>query len=582
MFIPTTLDEVKKRGWDALDIIIVSGDTYIDSSYNGAAIIGHWLIDNGFRVGIICQPDMEGLDDISRLGIPRLFWSVTSGTVDSMVANYTPTNKFRKDDDFTPGGINNRRPDRACIAYTNLIKRFNKERLIVLGGVEATLRRFAHYDFWSDSIRRSILLDAKADIVTYGMAELSNLELAQCLDEGRDWHSVRGLCYISNTVPDGYLVTPSFEECKENSSDFIRSFKLFYTNNDPTTAKGVAQPHANRFLIQNPPAPLISQEQFDRIYELDYEDAVHPYYLKQGPVKAMETIRNSVTVVRGCYGECNFCAIALVQGRTVVSRSEESVIREVKRMASRKGFNGRINDVGGPTANMYGIECTKKKLHGACQDKRCLFPTACRSLPIDHSKYMHLLQEISKVKGVKKVAISSGIRYDMIVADRDHGNEFLRYVCENHVSGQMKIAPEHTSDEVLNYMGKPGKDVLLQFKSKFDEINKELGKDQFLTYYLIAAHPGCTERHMIELSDFCRNRLKTNPEQIQIFTPTPSTISTMMYCTRRDWEDKNNIKAEHSMQMKQRQKDIVLKPDMKVRRDVVQRSGRNEGKGRRR
>ena len=582
MFIPTTSEEVSGRGWDALDIIIVSGDTYIDSSYNGAAIIGHWLIDNGFRVGIICQPSVETTDDIGRLGAPMLFWSVTAGCVDSMVANYTPTNKFRKDDDFTPGGVNNRRPDRACIAYTNLIKRFCKEKPIVLGGVEATLRRFVHYDFWSDSLRRSILFDAKADIVTYGMAEVSNLELAQCLRDGRDWHGIRGICYISNEVPKGYLVVPGYEACKESNSDFIRSFRTFYENNDPITAKGVAQPHGNRYLIQNPPSPTISQEMFDRIYELDYEDAVHPYYLKDGNVKAMETIRNSITVVRGCYGECNFCAIALVQGRTVVSRSEASVIREVERIASRKGFNGRINDVGGPTANMYGIECAKKQKYGACKDKRCLFPHACDHLPIDHTGYMHLLQEISKVKGVRKVAISSGIRYDMIVADRQHGDDFLRYVCQNHVSGQMKIAPEHTSDEILGYMGKPGKDVLLEFKEKFDRINDELGKEQFLTYYLIAAHPGCTERHMVDLSNFCRNRLKTNPEQIQIFTPTPSTVSTMMYYTRRDWDDKNNIKAEHSMQMKQRQKDIVLDPKMKARGNVVQRSGRNEGKGRRR
>lgn len=582
MFIPTTPEEVRDRGWDALDVIIVSGDTYIDSSYNGAAIIGHWLIENGFRVGIICQPDVKTTDDIGRLGVPNLFWSVSSGCVDSMVANYTPTLKFRKDDDFTPGGMNNRRPDKACIAYTNLIKKFSKERPIVLGGVEATLRRFVHYDFWSDSIRRSILFDAKADIVTYGMGERSNLLLAQCLRDGRDWHSLKGICYISNEVPEGYIKVPGYEECVGSEQSFIKAFKSFYFNNDPITAKGIAQPHANRFLIQNPPSPILKQAELDRIYEMDYEDRVHPYYLKQGPVRAMDTIQNSVTILRGCYGECNFCAIALVQGRTVVSRSEESIIREVERIASRKGFNGNINDLGGPTANMYGFECAKKQKYGACPDKRCLFPRPCSHMPIDHSKFIHLLERVRNVPGVKRVAIRSGIRYDMIVADKTHGDDFLRQVCMHHISGQMKIAPEHTSDDVLKHMGKPGKDVLLEFKSKFDAINKETGKEQFLTYYLIAAHPGCTERHMQELSAFCRDHLKTNPEQIQIFTPTPSTVSTMMYCTRRDWENANNIKAEHSMQMKQRQKDIVLDLSMKVRNNAVQRRRRDEKEGGRR
>ena len=560
MFIPTTPKEMRELGWDSLDVIIVSGDTYIDSSYNGAALIGHWLIKNGFKVGIIAQPSMDSDEDIGRLGEPDLFWSVTAGCVDSMVANYTPTNKFRKDDDFTPGGVNDRRPDRACIAYTNLIKRYHKGKPIVLGGVEASLRRFVHYDFWSDKLRRSILLDSKADIITYGMAELSNLRLAQRMRDGEDWKDVRGLCYMSSEIPKGSIRAPSYEECVDSNDAFIMAFKLFYRNNDPITARCVVQGHGNRFLIQTPPSETLSSEQLDEIYEMDFEDAVHPYYLKDGPVKAMETIKNSVTILRGCYGECNFCAIALMQGRTVTSRSEDSILREVRKISSRKGFNGHINDVGGPTANMYGMECQKKLKYGACQNKRCLYPSPCKQLPIDHTRYMSLLKSIREVPGVRKVSIASGIRYDMIVADRSHGDDFLRDVCQHHISGQMKIAPEHVCDEVLRYMGKPGRDVLLDFKKRFDRINDELGKDQFLTYYLIAAHPGCHERHMEELSSFCRNYLKTNPEQVQIFTPTPSTISTLMYHTRRNWENTNNIKAEHSMQMKQKQKDIVLNP----------------------
>jgi uncharacterized radical SAM protein YgiQ len=322
----------------------------------------------------------------------------------------------------------------------------------------------------------------------------------------------------------------------------------------------MVQKHGGRYLVHNPPSIILDTETLDRVYESDYEDTVHPYYAKQGHVKSFETIKNSITTHRGCYGECNFCAIAVMQGRTVVSRSEDSIIREVRRITQRRGFNGIINDVGGPTANMYGFECAKKIKAGACQDKRCLYPKPCQYLPIDHSRHQHLLNRIGQEDGVKKVAIASGIRYDMIIADKTHGKEYLACLIKDHISGQMKIAPEHISDEVLRMMGKPGKDVLLEFKKQFDEINREQGKDQFLTYYLIAAHPGCYDHHMEELSSFCRNYLKTNPEQIQIFTPSPSTISTMMYYTRRDWNNTTNIKSEHSMQMKQIQKDIVLSP----------------------
>jgi uncharacterized radical SAM protein YgiQ len=523
-------------------------------------VIGHWLIDNGFKVGIICQPDIKSDDDIGRLGEPKLFWSVTAGCVDSMIANYTPTNKFRKDDDFTPGGVNNRRPDRACIAYTNLIKKYHKGKPIVLGGVEASLRRIVHYDFWSDSLRRSILFDAKADVITYGMAERSNLLLAQRIRDGKDWHETRGICYISNEKPKDFIEIPSYEDCLQMEDNFIKAFKTFYYNNDPLIAKGMVQKHGGRYLVHNPPSIILDTETLDRVYESDYEDTVHPYYAKQGHVKSFETIKNSITTHRGCYGECNFCAIAVMQGRTVVSRSEDSIIREVRRITQRRGFNGIINDVGGPTANMYGFECAKKIKAGACQDKRCLYPKPCQYLPIDHSRHQHLLNRIGQEDGVKKVAIASGIRYDMIIADKTHGKEYLACLIKDHISGQMKIAPEHISDEVLRMMGKPGKDVLLEFKKQFDEINREQGKDQFLTYYLIAAHPGCYDHHMEELSSFCRNYLKTNPEQIQIFTPSPSTISTMMYYTRRDWNNTTNIKSEHSMQMKQIQKDIVLSP----------------------
>lgn len=561
MFIPTVREDMVKRGWDSLDIIIVSGDTYIDSSYNGAAVIGHWLIDNGFRVGIICQPDTSSGVDITRLGEPGLFWSVTAGCVDSMVANYSPTGKRRKDDDFTPGGINDRRPDRACIAYTNLIKKHAKGKPIVLGGIEASLRRIAHYDAWSDSVRRGILFDAKADIVTYGMAEFSNLALAQALRDGKDWKDIRGICYLSSSAPAGYLELPSYEKCSasaEKNSDFLRAFRMFSDNCDPAYAKGMFQMHGERCLVHNPPQRALTTEELDHVHSSDYEMRVHPYYASQGAVKAMDTIKSSITTHRGCYGSCSFCAISAHQGRAVVSRSEDSIIREATKMTQMPGFNGIIYDVGGPTANMYGIECTRKATHGGCKDRRCLVPTPCRNLAIDHGRQIALLNRLSRIPGVKKVFVTSGIRYDMVVADKRNGSNYVDCIVADHVSGQLKVAPEHTSKRVLELMGKPGPETLLEFKSMFDSSNQRQGKRQFLTYYLMAAHPGCYDSDMMELNDFVHTYLKTNPEQVQIFTPTPSTASTAMYYTRRDVSDSKDLKAEHSMQMKQKQKDIVL------------------------
>ena len=578
MLIPATPAEVRSRGWESLDVILVSGDTYIDSPYNGSAMIGHWLMANGFRVGMIAQPSLDGPEDILSLGEPKLFWSVSAGCVDSMVANYTPTGKFRKDDDFTPGGVNDRRPDRACIAYTNLIKKHFRGIPIVLGGVEASLRRVTHYDCWSDSLRRSILLDSKADAITYGMAEASNLELAERMRDGRDWKDVRGICTMSKEAPEGYLRMPSHEECVEDKHAFIRMYRMFHDNSDPVTAKGLVQPYGNRFLVQNPPQPLPTSAELDFYYETGFENRVHPHYAERGFVKAMDTIRNSVTTHRGCYGGCGFCSISVMQGRTVVSRSEDSIIREVEVMASSPKFDGIIRDVGGPTANMYGFECPAKGKKGPCKDKMCMYPRICPSLPVDHSRQIVLLERISQVPKVKKVFVASGIRYDLINSDRRHGEDYLRSLIRNgHVSGQMKVAPEHVSDDVLKHMFKPGREQLLTFKESFDRICQEEGKRMFLTYYLMAAHPGCTESHMKELMDFCHDNLRTIPEQVQIFTPTPSSPSTMTYYTRRDWGDSKDVRAEHSMQMKQRQKDVIL--GKKNAREKKADAGKNVQKG---
>lgn len=560
MFLPTTKDELKKLGWDSLDIILVSGDTYIDSSYNGSALIGKWLTKHGFKVGIIAQPDINSPEDITRLGEPRLYWAVSGGCVDSMVANYTATKKKRKNDDFTPGGENNRRPDRASIAYTNLIKRYfkNSQTPIVLGGIEASLRRIVHYDFWSNSLRRSIIFDAKADILSYGMGEKSMLALANALAVGEDWRGIRGLAYISKEPKKGYLELPSYEECVEDKNNFIKAFETFYLNCDPITAKGLVQKHADRYLIQNPPSENFTSEEMDEIYNMDFHRDVHPYYKKDGEVRALDTIKHSVTTHRGCYGECNFCAIAVHQGRTVISRSEDSIVKEAENIATSKNFKGYISDVGGPTANMYQVECNKKLKHGACAHKRCMYPDSCPALKPDHTKQIQLLRRLKKIDGIKKIFIASGIRYDLILDDNKCGNIYLEELIKDHISGQMKIAPEHTEDKVLSYMGKQGKSLLKEFKNKFYEINNKLGKKQFLTYYLIAAHPGCDEKDMLDLKRFASAELKVSPEQVQIFTPTPSTYSTLMYYTEKDPLTGKKLFVEKDNGKKQKQKDIII------------------------
>lgn len=560
MFLPTTMEEVKKLGWDSLDIILISGDTYIDSSYNGSALIGKWLYKHGFKVGIIAQPDINSDKDITRLGEPNLYWAVSAGCVDSMVANYTATKKKRKSDDFTPGGENTRRPDRASIMYTNLIKRFfkNGNAPIVLGGIEASLRRITHYDYWSNNLRRPLIFDAKADILSYGMGEKSMLALAQALKGGREWRSIRGLSYIAKEKKDSYLELPSFEECVKDKKVFAKAFDIFYHNCDPITAKGLCQPCGDRYLIQNPPSENFTSEELDSIYSMDFERDVHPYYKAMGEVRALDTIRTSVTTHRGCYGECNFCAIAIHQGRTVISRSQDSIVEEVKEIASASKFKGYIADVGGPTANMYDVECSKKLKLGACQDKRCLYPHKCPALKIDHSSQIELLDKLKNIDKIKKIFIASGIRYDMILDDKRNGQIYLEEIIKDHVSGQMKIAPEHTEDKVLALMGKQGKAPLKEFKEKFYKINSKLGKKQFLTYYLIAAHPGCDEKDMLDLRRFASSKLRINPEQVQVFTPTPSTYSTLMYYTEMDPFTNKKLFVEKDNGKKQKQKDILI------------------------
>ena len=564
-FIPTTRKEISDLGWDAPDVILVTGDTYVDSPHMGVAVMGRVLMDEGFRVGIIAQPDVQGGGDITRLGSPKLFWGVTAGAVDSLVANYTASGKRRKRDDLTPGGINAQRPDRAVIIYSNLIRRYFKDRpFIVLGGIEASLRRISHYDAWSNSVRRSILFDAKADVLVYGMGERSVVALAKNRRAGLPITGIRGICYISREFPTPVskfpgpdLALPSYNEVTKDRGKFTRMFKAFYENADPLTGRRLYQKQDTRYLVQNPPALPLSEGALDRIYELPYARDVHPFYGKKGKVVALDTIRFSLTTHRGCYGECRFCAITVHQGRHISSRSEASILREARGFLRHPRFKGIISNVGGATANMYGFECKLKKKQGACKEKGCLFPEPCKHLPVHHGRQMHLLRALSQLDGVRKVFVGSGIRYDLILGDRKMGRAYLEEILKHHVSGQLKIAPEHVTGAVLNLMGKPWGEGLEKFVALFNALKRKIGGKIFLTYYLMAAHPGCTRDHIQALRKFAVKTLHHLPEQVQIFTPTPATYSTLMYYTGRDPFTGKRIFVERNTKEKEAQKQVI-------------------------
>ena len=564
-FIPTTRKEISDLGWDAPDVILVTGDTYVDSPHMGVAVVGRVLMDEGFRVGIIAQPDVQGGGDITRLGSPKLFWGVTAGAVDSLVANYTASGKRRKRDDLTPGGVNSQRPDRAVIIYSNLIRRYFKNHaFIVLGGIEASLRRISHYDAWSNKVRRSILFDAKADVLVYGMGESSVVALAQKRREDLPITGIRGICYISRDVPSPDsqfpspdLVLPPHNDVSKDQDQFTSMFKAFYENADPVSGRRLYQKQDTRYLVQNSPALPLPPNALDRIYELPYARDIHPFYGEKGKVLALDTIRFSLTTHRGCYGECRFCAITVHQGRHVSSRSEGSILREAVRFLKHPRFKGIISNVGGATSNMYGIECRLKKKQGACKDRGCLFPEPCKHLPVHHGRQMHLLKALSQLDGVRKVFVGSGIRYDLILHDRKMGRHYLGEILRHHVSGQLKIAPEHVSGAVLNLMGKPGGQGLENFVGLFNGLKRKIGGNVFLTYYLMAAHPGCTIDHMQALRKFATKTLHLLPEQVQIFTPTPATYSTLMYYTNRDPFTGQKIFVEKKLKGKEAQKQII-------------------------
>lgn len=534
-FLPVNRGDMERRGWDQLDFLYISGDAYVDHPSFGHAIIMRVLENAGYKVGIIAQPNWQGTKDFKRLGRPRLGVLVSAGNIDSMVNHYTAAKKRRSEDLYSPGGKAGMRPDRATIVYCNRIREVFGDIPILIGGVEASLRRFAHYDYWDDKVRRSILLDSRADILMYGMGERQIVELADCLDSGMDVKDItyiKGTCYLSDTddVYDSIKI-PSYEECVESKKAYAEATRLQHMEQNPYRGKTVVQKHGDKYLVQNPPQEPLSREELDKTYDLFYMKNYHPMYEKHGGVPAITEVKFSIASSRGCFGSCNFCALAFHQGRIVTSRSQESIIKEAIEMTKMPDFKGYIHDVGGPTANFRFPACKKQLTMGACKDRQCLYPTPCKNMEISHKEYGELLEKLRNIKGIKKVFIRSGIRFDYLINDKN--DKFFYDLVKHHVSGQLKVAPEHISDNVLKYMGKPSNDVYKRFAEKYKKINEQLGKKQYLVPYLMSSHPGSTLMDAIRLAVYLREN-GINPQQVQDFYPTPGTISTCMFYTGID------------------------------------------------
>lgn len=560
LFLPVSLEDAKKRGWSELDIILVTGDAYVDHPSFGMAILGRLLEAKGYRVGIIAQPDWTSLDDFQKLGRPRLFFGVTAGNLDSMVSNYTANKKKRRQDAYSPGGQGGKRPDRATIVYTNRIKEAFSGVPIIIGGIEASLRRFAHYDYWSDKVRRSILLDARADMLVYGMGEKQILEIAQRLKNGEmitELTDITGVVYRRKSLEglSSFLELPTYEEVAQDKKKYAEAFKIQYIEQDPLRGKILAQKHGDQFIVQNPPAKLLSREEMDSVYDLPYVRNYHPLYEAAGGVPAIQEVKFSITSHRGCFGGCSFCAITHHQGRIIQSRSEESIIREAKLLTNMPDFKGIIHDVGGPTANFRLASCNKQKTQGACAHRECLYPQSCKTLEVDHSQYFALLKALRSLPKVKKVFIRSGVRYDYLLADK-YADKYLAQLCEHHVSGQLKVAPEHVAKKVTDLMKKPGKEVYEKFRHKYQKINQQLGKKQYLVPYFIASHPGSGLKEAIELAEYIRD-MGYNPEQVQDFTPTPGSLSTCMYYTGLDPFTGQKVYVPKTLEERQMQRALM-------------------------
>ena len=536
-FLPVCRKDMEERGWDAVDFAYVIGDAYVDHPSFGPAIISRILEANGYRVGIISQPDWKDNTSIMEYGEPKLGFLISGGNMDSMVNHYSVSKKRRKTDAFTPGGVMGKRPDYATIVYGNLIRQVYKKTPIIIGGIEASLRRLAHYDYWSNHLKRSILLDSGADLISYGMGERSIVEIADALKSGiavGDITFIDGTVYKAKDLSSDYdaVTLPSYEELKKDKLNYARSFYVQYCNTDPFSGKRLVESYSDHlYVVQNPPAKPLSQPEMDRVYSFPYVRTYHPSYEAAGGVPAIEEVKYSLISNRGCFGGCNFCALTFHQGRIIQTRSHESLLAEANQFIWDKDFKGYIHDVGGPTANFRAPSCEKQLQYGVCKEKQCLFPKPCRNLKVDHKDYLKLLRKLRELPNVKKVFIRSGIRFDYLMADKD--DTFFRELCEHHVSGQLKVAPEHISDAVLQKMGKPENRVYEAFTEKYKKINQKLGKNQFLVPYLMSSHPGSTMKEAVELAEYLRD-LGYMPEQVQDFYPTPSTISTCMYYTGVD------------------------------------------------
>lgn len=560
IFLPITREEMKERGWDQVDFVYVSGDAYVDHPSFGHAIITRLLESRGYRVGIIAQPDWRKPESVQVFGEPRLGFLVSAGNMDSMVNHYSVSKKRRKTDAYTPGGEMGKRPDYACVVYGNLIRQTYKKTPIILGGIEASLRRMAHYDYWSDKLKRSVLLDSGADVISYGMGEHSIVELAEALDAGIP---VEDITYIAGTVVKAKSldsiydaeILPSFEDLKADKMNYARSFYTQYLNTDAFNGKRLVEPYSDHlYVVQNPPAAPLTQMEMDDVYSLPYQRTYHPSYEAKGGVPAIKEIKFSLISNRGCFGGCSFCALTFHQGRIVQVRSHESLIEEAKEITKDKDFKGYIHDVGGPTANFRHPSCKKQMEHGVCKTRQCLFPSPCKNLDADHRDYVSLLRKLRDIPKVKKVFIRSGIRFDYLLADKKQ--EFLRELCEYHVSGQLKVAPEHVAGPVLSLMGKPEHKVYEEFTRQFYKMNEKIGKEQYLVPYLMSSHPCSTLKEAVELAEYCRD-LGYMPEQVQDFYPTPSTLSTCMYYTGVDPRTMQKVYVPKSPHEKAMQRALI-------------------------
>lgn len=581
-FLPVSKKEMRERGWERADFVYVLGDAYIDHPSFGPAILSRLLEAHGYRVAVLAQPDFHRPESIRALGEPRLGFLVCGGNMDSMVNHYTVSRHHRRHDAYSPGGLMGKRPDYATIVYCNMIRRFYKKTPVIIGGIEASLRRLAHYDYWSDKLRRSILLDSGADLISYGMGEHSIVEIADALASGI---AVSDLSFIRGTVfktRDPYLTKdaislPSYQELLENKGNYAKSFRIQSQNTDPFVGHKMAESYGGALhVIQNPPAFPLSRQEMDDIYDLPYARTYHPMYQKEGGVPAIEEIKFSLTSNRGCFGGCNFCALTFHEGRIVQSRSHESILREAVKMTRDPDFKGYIHDVGGPTAEFRQPSCDKQKTMGVCPNKQCLFPGPCANLKVDHSDYLSLLRKLRALPGVKKVFVRSGIRFDYAMADAD--DRFIRELSKYHISGQLRVAPEHICDQVLQHMGKPSVDVYNRFVKKFYQVNRQLGKEQYLVPYLMSSHPGSTMKEAIALAEYIRD-LGYMPEQVSDFCPTPSTMSTVMYYTGLDPQTMQPVYVATNPHEKAMQRALIQYRDPKnydLVREALHLAGRTD------